>query len=66
MLFSVAAGAAPSIEWLAAARLAVEHLSHHDAPLRFLGSRYAEDTVHRFGCAAPACQFRLTITVHAP
>jgi hypothetical protein len=40
----------PAIDSLAAAYLAVEHMTCHGAPLVHIGSTYAEETEHRFQC----------------
>lgn len=49
----------PVPESLQAARLGIEHVEHHGRGLRFAGSTYGVQTIHRFACWEPDCPFVL-------
>lgn len=54
----------PNPATLAAARVGLEHVEHHERPLRFLGSSYVGGHVeHRFACHVRVCPFRLAWVV---
>jgi hypothetical protein len=49
---------------LAAARVGIEHITHHGEPLRFAGSTYDGDRIeHRFRCRDAACPLVLAWSV---